>query len=487
MSAFTFLDTPSGVVPVSGVANFYERILAERRISVIRERLYDRFKIVQSPHRTYTHGALSIATVVKSLGHGVNYKILEKLDVTKEVVRDIVDATDVLCFSCKTTVITQCLEIARLAKELKEEIFIIFGGPHPSFLPEDVLFSDVVDVVCIGEGEETIRGLVEAINGHCSFASVAGIAFKDGKSIRKTLPRPLIQDFNTVNFVDYSLLPGDMKDYYLYIETRRGCSFNCAYCANPKIWQRNVRTLTADIAYERFKYIADKIVKRSMIHVSNPSFGFVEEDFDLCKMLQKSDLGIFFSVDLCASFVTSERIKEIYDAGCRMFSIGIESAADSVLQKNNRPKFQIVKEALRTIRSTCNAFIKGYFVIGLPGETEETAKQTKNEIMNLLKENMIDLVCEHVFVPYPGCDVFHCPDKYDYRIYSKNWMDYDSRSFPLPGESCTFSMSRAYLAYIDLISSQCEFYGIPADKYFSENFNGSNQSFSFLDHKKHLV
>lgn len=495
----TFLDTPAGVVPQTSVAGFYENILGLQRQSVINERLYNKFNLEKGPSKTYTHGMLSLATVAKKLGQAVTYYNLSELELDAEVAAKI-KITDILCFSCKTTVIKQCLQMAQAAKLINPQIFIIFGGPHPTFMPKEVLDNSCVDVVCIGEGEETFAELIcnvttylsqsrrgEASQIQANLAKIKGIAYVQKGEYVFTESRPLIADMNTIDWVDYSILPGDIRDFYLYIETRRGCPFNCAYCANPRIWQKCIRTLKAEVAYARLKNIASVVKKNSMIHIVNPSFGFTKEDMDLCRLLTQDKLDLFFSVDLCASFVTHECIKSMYDAGCRMFSIGMESASDVVLAANHRPNFSLVRDALVKIRQTCDAFIKGYFVVGLPGETEETAKLTKNTIMDLLNQGLIDMVCEHVFVPYPGCDIFHNPDKYDYSIYSCDWSVYDSRSFPLPGESKSFTMSRAYLAYIDLISSQCEFYGMPIEQYFDGKFNAGGKIVPFLKQKKHLV
>lgn len=485
----TFLDTPAGVVPQTNVAGFYENILSQKRQAIINERLYQKFQLAKGPSKTYTHGLLSIATVAKKLGHTVTYYHLGDLALDAAITQAL-QTTDILCFSCKTTTINQCLQMAQAAKLINPQLVTIFGGPHPTFNPAEVLSHPGVDLVCLGEGEVTFAELLNSwplIGNKANLAAIKGIAYLDQGTCITTEPRPLIADLNAVEWVDYTILPGDIRDFYLYLETRRGCPFSCAYCANPRIWQKCLRTLDAEVAYARLKNIASVVKPGSMIHIANPSFGFTKEDMALCQLLAQDKLELYFSVDLCASLMTPASIKAMYDAGCRMFSIGMESASDQVLAANHRPSFTLVREALTTIRQTCDAFIKGYFVVGLPGETEESARFTKDTIMELLTHGLVDMVCEHVFVPYPGCDVFHHPDRYDYKIYSYDWSVYDSRSFPLPGESNSFSMSRAYLAYIDLIASQCEFYGMTTEQYFDGQFNAGSKVVSFLQQKKHLV
>ena len=118
----------------------------------------------------------------------------------------------------------------------------------------------------------------------------------------------------------------------------------------------------------------------------------------------------------------------MYDAGFRMFCFGMENAADEILKKNHRPAFSYVEKICHVVKSTCDAFVKGYWIIGLPGENKETVKATKEKIMYLLKEGLMDLPCEHIFVPYPGSLTYDNPDKYGYKVFNKDWIFYDSRS-----------------------------------------------------------
>lgn len=474
-----FIDIPFGSVWQTDIANFYEEILSSQRKKITNARLFKKFNILKPNNKTYTLGLLALATYL----HKHDYKIEYILNNNSSNYLEKANPKDIFCFSAKTTTINQCLSIAKSIKEKFPHSTIIFGGSHSMMLYEEIISLPFVDVVVLGEGEETLLELVKNISTKKNLETISGIAFIKKNKIIKTPPRPFLS-FEKLPPINYDLLPFPIHDFYIYYETRRGCYFGCSYCASHHIWRKQIRTQKAEISYENLKKLAKKLKKNSLIHIINSSFGFDPEDIKLCKLLIQNPIDIFFSCDVCASQISEENVKLMFDAGIRMFSIGMESAANEVLKKNHRPNFRVVKQACITIKRCCDAFIKGYWIIGLPGETEETVKITKETIKYMLENKLLDMSCEHIFVPYPGCNVFHHPRKYDFKIYHKNWNFYDSRSFPLPAESNFFSMGSAYLSYLDIIKMQCELNGINAKNYekpVTDNY------IDFLKHKKHLT
>lgn len=473
-----FIDIPFGSIWQTDIAQFYENILSEHRKEIITKKLFEKFQIERPKHKTFTLGLLCLASTLEKNGYQVEYIINDE----KSLVEKISDK-DIVCYSIKTTTVSKCLNLAKQVKEKFPNVVNIFGGPHATTLYNDIISYSFVDIVVIGEGDETLLEIVKAIEHKNNLSDIKGLSYKENESIKITKNRELCDINNSVP-INYSILPGSLDEYYLYFETRRGCNFGCSYCASHFLWRKKARTQSAEISYKNLLALSKKIKKNSIIHIVNSSFGFDSEDIKLCKLLIDNPINLFFSCDICASQITEERIKLMYDAGVKMFSIGMESASDVVLKKNHRPQFKYIENALLLIKKTCDAFIKGYWIVGLPGETIQSSNYSNNKLIELLKNNLLDIACEHIFVPYPGSNVFSNPENYNFKIYHKNWDFYDSRSFPLPAESNNFSMGDAYLAYINIIKSQCELYGISPNIYekpISKNF------VDFLEHKKHLT
>ena len=478
------IDFPAGFVKMPPLAEYFTGLLSKRRHQEIDEKLVRRFDISLPKNKSYSLGLLSVASAAKAHGHDVHYFIFENNEKLQQLLNDA-ESFQVLLLSCKTTTLDFALDMAEQFKNKNPKIKTIFGGPHLKALPHVVAGHNFVDIVVISEGEFVVNDILNAIEKNTPLQSVEGICFKtDDGSVYTSSQAPLIDDLDSIPELDFSLLPGDTSEYHYYLESGRGCFYNCSFCANPMLWERKVRYFNPEKIYQRLRKISEVVPANTLVHIVDPSFGFSSENKTLCELLIKNPLPLKFSCDICAKHISPEIVEILYDAGMRMFCIGVESASDEVLQYNHKPaKFENIIEACRTIKQHSDAFIKTYWIIGLPGETEKSAQFSRDASINMLKDGHADLLCDHLFVPYPGCDVFHSPEKYNFNIRHQSWDQYDARSFPLPGEQSGFSMEKAYLSYLDFLRAQCEFYGLSDRPALSKMM----KVITFGEHKKVLI
>jgi radical SAM superfamily enzyme YgiQ (UPF0313 family) len=474
------IDIPVGFVQTTDVAEYYNSSLSMYREKKISTAL-NHFNVRIPTGATYTLGLLSIASVLRASGHEILYRLLSATSSYTNISNEC-NSSEVVLFSAKTNTYPIALNLARQIKAGSPDISIIFGGPHPTALPEEVISNDCIDIVCVGEGEETILELIEAIAAKQKLHEIKSIFFREAGKTIKTNRRSLISNLDTLLMPAYDLLPNGVGKYHNYIETGRGCNNNCSFCANGTMWKCRIRKYSPRKCYDNLLKLSKSLPEKSLVHIVDPSFGEHELDLELCKMLISNPLNLNFSCDMCADKVDPEIISLLVKAGIVMFCLGIESADNDVLKKNDkRSTFDIAKQACATIRSiNSNVLIKTYWIVGLPGETEATAKKSRDWIINLLDENLIDICCEHIFVPYPGCNVFSQPEKYDYAIHHNKWDLYDARSFPLPGESKSFSMGKAYIAYLDLLRAQYDYYNL-------ENPQDRLRTIDFIQQKRRMI
>ena len=137
---------------------------------------------------------------------------------------------DLVGISTMTGAFNNALKLAEISK--KYDKYVLMGGYHPTALPEDVLKSEFVDAVIIGEGEETFKDFV--INGPSK--KVPGLAFKENGNIVRTEPRPLIKDIDSLPLPLRRIRPerfGEPGDNYSIdtIYTSRACPWKCTFCA----------------------------------------------------------------------------------------------------------------------------------------------------------------------------------------------------------------------------------------------------------------
>ena len=153
-------------------------------------------------------------------------------------------------------------------KELRKiGIPVVAGGPHANCLPEEVL-ENGVDIVAIGEGEETIVELAEYFVGARNLESIAGLCFKDknGKAFHAPTRR-LIENLDTLAFPGFDDFP--IKNYtgsedpnsnpiFWSIFTSRGCPFDCTFCSSHNVFGRTVRMRSASNVFEEIKGLVNR-------------------------------------------------------------------------------------------------------------------------------------------------------------------------------------------------------------------------------------
>ncbi|MDP3012948.1 MAG: cobalamin-dependent protein, partial [Candidatus Subteraquimicrobiales bacterium] len=211
------------------------------------------------------HSSLAIAAPVYRAGYRVKIIDMRRDYQWRDTLKQSV-SRDTICIGVTTMTGTQvyfALLMANEARRLTEKwgTPIVWGGSHPSILPEQTLQHELVDIVAIGEGDESFPELVDALAKKQPLNSIKGIAFKDGNQIVKTERRPLI-DVNKLLPVPWELI--NVEDYIVsdnYFlkdsprtldigQTSRGCPFRCGFCSSSSILEKRWRGMTVERALE---------------------------------------------------------------------------------------------------------------------------------------------------------------------------------------------------------------------------------------------
>src|SRR6185369_1506395 len=155
---------------------------------------------------------------------------IEGIDLNLDSHERLVEAirtVDLVGVYCSTKALRQSLEVAVLAKKFGKTV--VFGGPHPSVLPEDILKNKSVDFVILSEGEESFHALVEAMQGRGDLSSIDGIGYRcEGTTV--IIPRTkFIKDLDTIPFPDRELFGFDYSKSVTFCATR-GCPYKCSNC-----------------------------------------------------------------------------------------------------------------------------------------------------------------------------------------------------------------------------------------------------------------
>ena len=344
--------------------------------------------------------------------------------------------------------------LATAIKEVNPAIKIAFVGPHVTVLPERSLKNcPAIDFVCRKEFDYSV---VEFAQGK-PLDEILGISYRNNGSVVHTPDRPQIEDLDSLPHVtDVYRRDLDVKRYnvpfllypYVSLYTTRGCPAQCTFCLWPQTlsghpWRKRS---TDDVARE--------MAKAKDYWPGVKEFFFDDDTFniqkartvELCSKLKP--LNLTWS---CTSRVTTdyETLKAMKDAGCRLLIVGYESGDQQILK--NIKKGATIERA-RQFTKDCHKLglvVHGDFILGLPGETRETIRNT----IDFAKELDVETIQVSVAHAYPGTELYDYAMKSGFMVADTKMVDEGGHQmahiqYPgLPADEIMESVHRFYDEY----------------------------------------
>ena len=315
----------------------------------------------------------------------------------------------------------------RLAGLLREDCdLLVAGGPLPTVFPEDYL--KAFDVVCIGEGEETMLELAEAHLKRKKLSNIRGIRIRTSldsdttdKLTIRTPARPPIRDLDSIPFPARDLFDNDgYREYFkkrfgreeTSIITTRGCPFDCDFCSRP-IFSNQFRARSAKNVVNELEQISG--FGYDSVWFSDDCFTLIPTRvLEICQQIRNRGLGLKWE---CLSRVDGfnlEMAKEMKAAGCERVFFGIESGDDGILRQMN--KRIDVDQARKAVEAASKAELKaaGFFIVGYPGESDSTILRT----IKFATKLPLDYVSFSLPYPIPGTGLY---DKVKHRLREQDW------------------------------------------------------------------
>jgi radical SAM superfamily enzyme YgiQ (UPF0313 family) len=312
-------------------------------------------------------------------------------------------------------------------KTIDPEILTLMGGPHVTFCAQETLetFSEL-DAVVIGEGEETLVELLRAVESAGNLDTVSGIAYRAGSKIMTTAKRKWIKDIDALPFPARHLLPlGRYRTLGMPISmtTSRGCPYKCIFCVGRKMGGAKVRYHSADRVAAELQYLAN--LKFHQINIADDLFTANQNHcLAVCEEILQRNLDVNWTSFARVDTVSEKLLSRMKAAGCTAVSFGIESANPAILKTIK--KGITVEQVRNAIRICQRVGISPYasFILGLPGETPQTIKETKAFAANLQQEGLA--YGFHILTPFPGTEVRAQSDRLGIRILTDDWSRYDA-------------------------------------------------------------
>jgi radical SAM superfamily enzyme YgiQ (UPF0313 family) len=331
--------------------------------------------------------------------------------------------------TCVTLNYSIARRILKVCKAVDPDIFTVIGGPHVTFaLEETLLSSPWIDAVVIGEGERTLVELARAVAEDKDIHHVSGIAFAGGGRVVKTSARPLIDNLDQLPLPARELLP--MARYRALgtpctVITSRGCPYGCIFCSGHRMFGPRVRFRSPGLVVDE--------IERLQRDLALARINIVDDTFTLnhnhtravCEEMLKRNLKLRWSVFARVDRIDEELAQLMNRAGCEWVLFGVESADEGILKtikKGTTPE-----EVRRGVRIAAKAGINVFnsFILGLPGESPETARKTL-AFGDELYQKYGAKYGFHMLSPLPGTEIYERAEDYGIRILSRNWARYNA-------------------------------------------------------------
>lgn len=312
--------------------------------------------------------------------------------------------------------IKNALEVSRRVKAFDKDIPIILGGVHPSILPEQTLEHPLIDMVVMGEGEETIQEVAAALIENKDMAGIKGIGYKDKNGNIIINPKRDYMNMDSIPIdLPYKLLKEPFKHASVMpIHTSRGCPYRCSFCFNTGLTDRKYRMKSADRVVEEIKFLIKTYGITNFTFDNEDEFFInIQRAVEIFERVLKENIKIrwstfcrFDTFDMAVKKYGESFVKLLKDSGVRSIYFGAESGSqyilDNVMKKDI--KVEQILSAVDLLKKYDIPHIVS-FVFCIPGERPEDLRQTMQLIDKISENNKSIFIPTNIMTPLPRTQI----------------------------------------------------------------------------------
>ena len=388
-----------------------------------------------------------LAGVLRENGHQVGiYDAAIEDEPLETVVRR--GGYELLGITAVTPLIDDAWAMAKRGKALG--LTTVLGGPHLTLMPEESIGPEhpEVDYVIQGEADVSILEFVDALEGRRAMETVHGLYWRKNGEIVVNAPAGLIPNLDSIPYPAHDLFKItrytnlqpltdglDTKARAYTIMTSRGCPYKCTYCSKP-ITGDTWRPRSVDNVIGEWRWLV-KDLRATEIGLTDDIWNLkLDRAKELCRRITAEGLNTVPWVTVHGMKVNhadAELFQLMKQAGCKRVGFGVESGDPTIL-RNVIKKSQSLDQVRNAFRWAKDAGLQtmGFFIFGMPQETEETMEKTIKFALELDP----DLANFMLATPYPGTEMYDVIEKYG-NIFANEWADYaiqsDKARFTMPG------------------------------------------------------
>ena len=305
---------------------------------------------------------------------------------------------DLIGITVLSPVYDEVINIFKSIKEVNNKIKICLGGPYVTTIMEEIFIETPAEYAVYGEGELTFSDLLFYLKGNLEIDDVKGLMFRsESGDIITNAPREQIKDLDSLPLPAYDLF--QMNRYPIHrVVTSRGCPYKCSFCNSTSIWENNWRKRSAENVVAEMEYLINNYKKKTFCFSDNSFNIDMNRVARFCDIIIKKRISCLWSTPVRVEYINEDLANKMKKAGCFNVGIGIESANNFVLEQMG--KRISIEEITKGINIFKNAGIEvlGQFVIGSPGDTLDTVKESINYAIN----SELDFVMFYSILPFKG-------------------------------------------------------------------------------------
>lgn len=331
-----------------------------------------------------------------------------KVDIKKIAKTAVGMEPDVTAFSCVTNIYREQIAIANEIKNIKPSIINVFGGIHPTIVPERVIAEKPVDAIVVGEGETPFIEYLKNIELDKRVA-IDGVIAKYGEDI--------IGDPKTFQLTDLSKKSMPFKEAFYQLNpfqktiyrtvASRGCPYNCTYCANNALknlyGNRYFRYRPVENVIEEIS-LARQIYGFRYVYFGDDSFGYDKRWLSEFSNAYEKSVGLPYSCIVNPMYLDTEKISMLQKSGCVHIQLGIQSLNPLVCRKilNRHIDTGHLAKVIRMLKDA-RIFIQADHIIGIPEEDLSSL----DEAVDFYLENSPDVISVFWLTYFPSVAILN--------------------------------------------------------------------------------
>lgn len=367
----------------------------------------------QSGDEQYPQGILYLDAILKKNNYDVltrYYTPLKENECLDEIRKEITKfKPDFVGITVMSMTRASTYKAIKLIKSMDESIKIILGGIHSSLMHKQLLENFPIEAVCIGDGEETVIELLDAFLKKKPIKNIRGIAYKQGNKVIVNEPRKPNMDLDSLPFPSYEVFM-NRRVKRVKVLSSRGCPNRCSFCCmnvpNRHIWRpRDYRKVVDEIEYitKKFPWV------ESIQFLDDTMFLDNQRMINICKEIVRRGIKLKFDGQGRIKPVSREMFYWMEKAGFTALYFGIETGCTKLLESihKNITKEDCIK-TFTMLKEFKKMQVEKCLIVGLPGETEETVKETIGFVKKLqkIKKSETNFYASPLWV-FPGTEVYH--------------------------------------------------------------------------------